>query len=116
MQSVLGRCLRVRPRLHPHITQAQHWLQSAVISGHVSQRQRNTRSLSSQAAGPKSQYDAVVIGGGECVVFSVLLEILQYYAFSEKYDSRGLGLWPSKSGDLFRQPLIVTVSCRVGLR
>ena len=116
MQSVLGRCLRARPRLHPHIIQAQLWSQSAVISGHVSQRQRNTRSLSSQAAGPKSQYDAVVIGGGECVMFSVLLEILQYYAFSEKYDSRGVGLWPSKSGDLFRQPSTVTVSCRVGVR
>mgnify|MGYP001804908603 FL=1 len=113
MQSVLGRCLRVRPRLHPYITQAQLWLQSAVISGHVSQRQRNTRSLSSQAAGPKSQYDAVVIGGGECVMFTVSLAILQYYTFSEKYDSRVVGLWPCKS-DLFRQPS--TVSCSVGLR
>ena len=81
MQSVLGRCLRVRQRLHPHITQAQHRLQSAVISGHVSQRQRYTRSLSSQAAGPKSQYDAVVIGGGECVMFTVLLANLAVLCF-----------------------------------
>ena len=46
-------------------------------------------------------------------MFTVLLAILQYYAFSEKYDSRGVGLWPCKS-DLFRQPS--TVSCSVGAR